>query len=181
MVTGGLPRFLPAAGPIQHKELDMPDEKRRLTINRIIFTAVGAFAAFVVMSASVVNPAKLRIADLEEQLDNSVYEAGRLLANAQAEAGMKDFEAASETLDQLFTRHPGSPETVTGRLLASSLAEARAKDDTAWELAVVAIQRKWTVEATARLRAEAEKDLANSLEQEWNRATDGLRAEWSRL
>lgn len=156
----------------------MKDEKSRLTINRIIAFVAGGLLVFLAMSATVVSGANKQVADLKQQLEASVYEPGKLMAAAKAEVQSKDYKKAGETLNALFEKHPGSPEAVQGKILYDSAMASEKKLNDKWDVAVVDIRNKWASQEGLRLRTQYEKDLGDTLNQEWDKVKDQMRVDW---
>jgi hypothetical protein len=156
----------------------MKDEKSRLTLNRIVAFVAGGLLVFLVMSATVVSVSNKQVADLKQQLDASVYEPGKLMAEAKAEVLAKDYKKAGETLNALFEKHPGSNEAVQGKILYDSAMAAEKKANDKWDVAVVGIRNKWASQEGLRLRTQYEKDLGDTLNQEWDKVKDQMRSDW---
>jgi hypothetical protein len=89
-------------------------------------------------------------------------------------------EARSKADPALDQSHPTSIQATEGRALTAQLEASQAKDNAAWELAVGGMREKWIAAETARLRAESEKALQATVEQNWASAQDALRAEWEK-
>jgi len=159
----------------------MTQEKTHLRINRAVAAAVGGFVVFLVMNFGVVNSANARVADLQKQLEASAFGAARILDEAKALIAAKEYREAGMSLASLIERHPSSIEATEGRALAIELSAAQAKEDAAWALAVVDIRSKWVSAETKRLRAQSEREMPATIDQNWDRAVDGIRAEWARL
>lgn len=141
---------------------------------------LGGFVVFLIMNFGVVAAANAPAMGFQKQLEESAFGAGRLLDEAKAFIGAKQFDAASSSLATLIERHPTSTEATEGRALASALAADQAKQDAAWAVAVVGIRSRWVATEATRLRAELEKDLPATVAQNWSAAEPGLRAEWAR-
>jgi hypothetical protein len=156
-------------------------EKSKATRNTVIAFVVGALLVYAVMSVSVVGGAKAKIADLQQKLDASLYEAGRLLGDAKAQVGAKEFSKAKETLDTLFAKQAGSAEAAEGRKLYDSIAASETKANDKWAVAVVGIRQKWANATVAELRAKSEKDMSDTVAQEWDKVKDQMRIDWEKL
>ena len=160
-------------------------EKSRITINRIVSFLAGGLFVFAVMSFTVLNTAKEQNVALADQLDVSVNEPSRLLADAKAFFEGGNFLKARETLSALIEKRPGSNEATEGKALDQTIAMAETKANDAWEAASIAVKAKWTAERTAELRAKAEeaksdleKGMVDTLAKEWERAEDSVRTAW---
>jgi hypothetical protein len=141
---------------------------------------VGGLAVFVVMNFVVLSAANSKVAELKQQLDASVNGAGQLLNEAKALLLTKNYKEAGIKLAALIEKHPISAEAAEGRVLATKLSATQAKEDAAWSTAVVGIRRKWVADEATRLRAQSEKDMVATIEQNWAGAVDGLRASWEK-
>lgn len=65
--------------------------QKNITLNRIVSFLAGGLLIFTIMSFSVVNKLKTQNTELAKALDTSIYEAGRLLADAKALFTAGDF------------------------------------------------------------------------------------------
>jgi hypothetical protein len=162
-------------------------EKAKLNFNRIVAFLAGAVLVFAVMSFTVVTSANNRNAELTKTLDTSRFEAGRLLADAKAQFAARDFAKARVSLTTLFDNQPGSAETVEGKKLLSSIDAAEKAADAKWEAAVAGIKKKWTSDFANDLRAKSEqaraqmeKDMATTSDQEWEKAKAKVRENWEK-
>jgi hypothetical protein len=156
-------------------------EKVKVTRNTVIAFIAGAVLVYAVMSVAVVGGAKTKIADLQQKLDASQYEAGRLLADAKAQIAAKEFPKAKLTLDTLFAKQAGSSEAAEGRKLYDSIAAAETKANDRWAAAVVGIRQKWANATVAELRAKSEKEMNDTIAQEWDKVKDQMRIDWEKL
>ena len=163
------------------------NETVRILVNRVMSFLIGGLLIFVVMNVTVISKLKEQNAELAEQLDNSMYEAGRLLADAQAQFANRDFTRAQETLTNLIAKHPGSSESAEGRTLYDETTVAITSENARWEAAMAGVRERWAAEMTAQIREKAEKtrqqmesDMSDTLAREWDRAKDQIRREWAK-
>jgi hypothetical protein len=160
--------------------MTMMQESTRVSVNRFVSAFAGGLAVFVIMYVAALSPANSRARALQEQLDTSAFGAGRLLDEAKAQLAGKHYKEAGEALAALDQNHPSSIQATEGRALTAQLEASRAKDNADWNLAVGGMRGKWVAAETARLRAESEKALQATVEQNWTAAQDALRAEWEK-
>jgi hypothetical protein len=163
------------------------EENRKLIINRVVSFLAGGLLVFAVMSFTVVSSANKMNEELSRSLDTSQFEAGRLLADAKAQLESKNYEEAKTSLNKLFVNQPGSAEAVEGKTLLVTVEAAEKASDMKWEAAMPGIQKKWTGEMVAELRAESdkkraelEKDMTDTTSQAWEKAKDKVRDEWEK-
>ncbi|HUX13866.1 MAG TPA: hypothetical protein VMW87_12620 [Spirochaetia bacterium] len=161
------------------------NEKRRLTLNRIVSFLAGGLLVFAVMSVTVVKNVRSQNAELTTALDTSRYEAGRLLADANAQLASRDFVKARASLTSLFENQPGSPEAAQGTLLLVTVDSAEKAADAKWAAAAAGVQAKWSSSVSADIlaksdaeRAQIEKDMKETLTQQWAKEKDKVRADW---
>lgn len=159
--------------------------KDNLLVNRIIALLVGGLIVFAIMSLTVVQTGKKENAALSVALDTSRYEAGRLLADAQAQLESKDYTASKATLEELFVYQPGSAEAAEGKTLLTSIETAEAASAARWEAALPQVKEDWSQAMAADLRAqsikeraEMEADLEKTIDQAWNKAKSDVRSTW---
>jgi hypothetical protein len=163
------------------------NEKLRIAVNRVMSFLIGGLLVLVVMNTSVVSKVKAQNAQLAKELDDSRYEAGRLLTQAKAEFASRDFAKAQTTLTTLFDKRPGSAESVEGKKLYEAAGSAITKDNANWEAAVGGIRARWAKEMTAQLRGQSEqarvqmeKDMSDTLAKEWEKMKEQIRQEWQK-
>jgi hypothetical protein len=161
----------------------METNQKNVLVNRIVSFLVGGVLVFVVMSFTVVRSARNDNVGLTLALDSSRYEAGRLLADAEAELDARDYEAARASLEALFANQPGSEESVQGRLLLVMVNDRERIADARWEEALPGIRESWSAEIAAELRADADKVRADTeagidakVLEAWNRAEAEVRS-----
>jgi len=159
--------------------------KDNLLVNRIIALLVGGLLVFVIMSLTVVQTGKKENTEMSIALDTSRYEAGRLLADAQAQMESKDYAESKATLEILFTNQPGSAEAEEGKALLTSIDTAEAVAAAKWEEALPQIKEDWSQAMAAELRAESDKeradmeaDLEETIAQAWDKAKSDVRTTW---
>jgi hypothetical protein len=111
----------------------MESNQKNVLVNRIVSFLVGGVLVFAVMSFTVVRNARSENVGLTSALDSSRYEAGRLLADAEAELDAREYEAARASLEALFANQPGSEESVQGRLLLVTVNDRERNADARWE------------------------------------------------
>lgn len=156
------------------------NETSNILLTRIIAFLAGALVVVIVMSVAVVNPAKALSKDLQTKLDASIYEPGVLLGDAKALAQSKDYLKAKESLDLLFSKHPGSAQAAEGKLLYDSVTASEKKGEDKWQAAQAGIKQRWSAETMAKLRADFEKGLADTVSQEWDKSKDQIRSDWEK-
>ena len=156
-----------------------------LLVNRIIALLVGGLLVFAIMSLTVVQTSKKANAEMSIALDASLYEAERLLADAQAQMDSKDYAESKDTLEILFTNRPGSAEAEEGKALLSSIDTAEAAATARWEEAKPQIKEDWSQDMAAELRAESDKEraemeanLEKTIQQAWDDAKSEVRTTW---
>jgi hypothetical protein len=157
----------------------------RLNLNRIIAFLAGGLLVFAVMSLTVVSNVRQLNEELTDALDTSRYEAGRLLADAQAQYAARDYQEAISSLESLIENQPGSPEAVEGRDLLVTIEATKVEADARWSAAMPALREEWSAETAATLRAEWDVDRAeleasieDSINQAWERAETSIRTDW---
>jgi hypothetical protein len=162
-------------------------EKVRIAVNRVVSFLVGGLLVFVVMNMTVVSNVKNQNAEITKQLDDSMHEPGRLLADAKALFANREFDRVKQTLTSLFEKRPGSAEATEGKVLFADAEAAIARDNTKWEAAVAGIRERWARDMTTQMRGqsekarlEMEKDLGNTLAREWEKMKDQVRQEWAK-
>ena len=159
--------------------------KDNLLVNRIIALLVGGLIVFLIMTLAVVQPGKKDNAEMSKALDTSRYEAGRLLADAEAQLESKDFNASKESLEKLFLYQPGSPEAVEGKTLLTSVETAQAEATARWEAALPQIKEEWSQAMAAELRAKSDKERATlesnldeTITKAWDKAKAKIQSTW---
>lgn len=159
--------------------------KDNLLVNRIIALLIGGLLVFAIMSLTVIKTGKKENTELSLALDESRYEAGRLLADAKAQLENKDYIASKATLEKLFINQPGSPEAVEGKALFTSINTAEAVAKARWEAALPQVKEDWSQAMAAELRAqsakevaEMEADLDKTIEKAWDKAKAEVRTTW---
>lgn len=159
--------------------------KDNLLVNRIIALLIGGLLVFAIMSLTVVKTGKAENTQLALALDESRYEAGRLLADAKSQLGNKDYTASKASLETLFNNQPGSPEAVEGKILFTSINTAEAAATARWEAALPQVKEDWSQAMAADLRAqsakataEMEASLEKTIETAWNKAKAKVRTAW---
>lgn len=160
-------------------------EKTRLNVNRVLSLLVGGVLVFALMSVTVVSNVRTENEELTDALDTSRYEAGRLLADAQAQLAARDFKKAISSLESLVENQPGSPEAAEGRALLVTIRTQRTEADARWEAAMPAIRDAWAAERATTLRAEAdaaraklEASMQERIDEAWGGAEAKVRSEW---
>lgn len=163
----------------------MASFKENLLVNRIIALLVGGLIVFGIMSLTVVQTGNKENAKLVIALDESLYEAGRLLADAKVQMENRDYDASKATLEELFIYQPGSPEAAEGKTLLASIESAEDAATARWEAALPQIKEEWSQDKAAQLRAELVKERADmeanlekTLDQAWNKAKSEVRTAW---
>jgi len=163
------------------------NETTRVWVNRILSFIIGGLLLFLIMNFSVAD--KLR-----KELDESKYEAGRLLSDAKAKFENKRFDSAKASLNELTERHPGSNEAVEGSKLYTLIEttvqterKMQAEMDVKWEEAAGEIRKEWEVKTAAEMRdkivkesAQLEKDMNKILSEEWEKNKDKIREAWEK-
>jgi len=162
------------------------NEKVRIWVNRCFAFIFGGLLIFLIMNFAVAE--KLRT-----ELNESKYEASRLLKDAKAYFENKNYDRAKETLNTLFAKRPGSNEAVEGKKLYAEIEPTIKKEqklkeelDKKWEAAVGGIREEWAKTMAAQLRAQFEKDrelleknMDATLNTEWEKMKDKIREEWN--
>lgn len=166
-------------------EVVMANFKENLLLNRIVALLIGGLLVFAIMSLTVVKTEKNANAQLAIELDESRYEAGRLLADAKAQLENKDYTGSKATLEELFAYQPGSAEATEGKALFTSIETAQAVATAKWEAALPQVKEDWSEAMAAELRAqsvkeraEMEADLEKTIDQAWNKAKSDVRSIW---
>jgi hypothetical protein len=162
-------------------------EKARIMANRFVSFVIGGLLVLVVMNMTVVSGARQQVTQLAKELDQSKFEAGRLLADARAQFAGREYDKTKQTLNALFERSPGSTEAMDGKRLFGDTEAAIARDNAKWEAAVAGVRERWARDITAQLRGqsekarlEMEKNLSDTLTREWEKTKDDVRREWSK-
>ena len=162
-------------------------ETMKLYAGRIGFFMAGGLLVFAVMSFTVVNTANRQNEQLTKTLDTSRYEAGRLLADAEAQLENRDYIKAKESLTTLFANQPGSEEAVKGKALLVTVEEAEKASNVKWEAAMPAIKQEWSEKLTAEIlskadaeRAKLEASLEETINKEWDKAKTKIREDWEK-
>jgi predicted Zn-dependent protease len=160
-------------------------QKTRMNLNRVLAFIAGGLLVFGVMSLTVVSNVRTENEELTDALDTSRYEAGRLLADAQAQYDARDYQEAVSSLESLIENQPGSPEAVEGRDLLATIETARAEADARWNAAMPALREAWLAETAVTLRAEWDADRArleasiqDSIEEAWEETEPEIRTDW---
>jgi len=163
----------------------MATEKGKLNVNRVLAFLAGGLLVFAVMSLTVVSTVRKENESLTEALDVSQFEAGRLLADAQAHYSAQNYGKATDSLETLFENQPGSAEAATGRALLLAMETEVSEADARWEAALPGVLAAWSVEKAAALRMESdsareklETDMEATLSQAWEQAMAAVRSEW---
>ncbi|MFA6507549.1 MAG: hypothetical protein WCT14_15720 [Treponemataceae bacterium] len=159
----------------------------QLLLNRVVSFLAGGLLVFAVMSFTVIDTAKKNTAELTKTLDASRYEAGRLLADAEAQLAGKEYVKAKESLAILFEKQPGSEESKKGTILLAKVDAAAKASDAKWVSAEFAVRTKWTAEKAAesrleseKARVEMEKGLNDKITREWDNAKLKVRQDWEK-
>ncbi|MGB4406117.1 MAG: hypothetical protein WBI82_04570 [Sphaerochaeta sp.] len=159
--------------------------KDNLLVNRIIALLVGGLLVFAIMSLTVVQTEKKANAALVIALDESRYDAQRLLSDAKAQMENKDYSESKASLEELFTNQPGSPEAVEGKALLASIETAEAASDARWEEALPQVKEDWSQAMATELRSESDKkrsdmeaDLEETIAKAWEKAKSDVRTTW---
>jgi hypothetical protein len=162
-------------------------EKTKTAVGRFIAFVIGGLLVLLVMNMTVVSGAKQQVAQLTKELDESKFEASRLLADARAQFASREFDKAKQTLAVLLEKRPGSNEAADGKRLLNDTEAAVARDNARWEAAVAGIKERWARDMTVQLRGESEKvrldmekGLADTLAKEWEKTKDRVRQEWAK-
>lgn len=164
------------------------NEKTRVWVNRIFAFVVGGLLLFLIMNFAVAG--KLR-----KELDESKYEAGRLLNDAKANIENKKYDRAKESLNMLTEKHPGSNEAVEGNKLYNVIETAvqteqkmQAELDSKWGEAEGGVRKEWETKTAAEMRDkiakerdQLEKDMNKILAEEWEKNKDKIREEWEKI
>ncbi len=165
----------------------MANFKDNLLVNRIIALLVGGLLVFTIMTFTVVQSAKKENKAIAIALDESRYDAGRLLGDAKAQADNKDYVASIATLEELFTNQPGSPEAAEGKILLLSINSAKETAQVKWEAALPLIKEEWFKEMATEIRAKSEKEriemeagLEKTITQAWDKAKSKVRLDWEK-
>ena len=166
-------------------EVVMANFKENLLLNRIVALLIGGLLVCAIMSLTVVKTERNANAQLTIALDESRYEAGRLLSDAKAQLESKDCTASKDTLEELFIYQPGSPEAAEGKILLASINSAEAASSARWEKALPQVKEDWEQAMAEELRAESvkeraamEADLEKTIDQAWNKAKSDVRTTW---
>ena len=152
--------------------------KSKMWINRIVAMIIAGGLMFLVMNFTVAG--KLR-----KELDSIKHEPATLLNDARAYYENEDYDRATETLNTLFKKRPGSNEAVEGKELYTQMETAQEELDAKWEAAVGGIREEWALAKAAQLREEhikegeqLEKNMGTLLDSEWEDVKDTIRYEW---
>ncbi len=161
--------------------------KDNLLVNRIISLLVGGLLVFAIMSFTVVKTANDENTKIATALEDSLYEAGRLLDDAKAQLENRDYTESKETLEKLFEYQPGSPEALEGKTLLTSIDTAEAIAEARWVEALPQIKEDWAQAMAADLRAKSDEERADmeeglekTITQAWDKAESKVRIEWER-
>ena len=161
------------------------NEGARVWVNRIVAFLVGGLAVLAVMSIVAVAPVKSENAALKTKLDDVQNGAARLLSEAKTLVDNRNYGGAQTALKTLFEKQPGSKEEAEGRKLYAAIDVSVKELDSRWEAAAVAIRADWEAKAAKDLRAkledarlQQEKDMADTLSKEWDRAKGDVRVAW---
>ena len=163
------------------------NETTRVWVNRIFAFVVGGLLLFLIMNFSVAE--KLR-----KELDESKYEAGRLLSDAKANFENKRYDSARESLTMLTEKHPGSNEAVEGNALYTVIETAvqtelkmQSEMDLKWGEAAEGVRKEWELKTAAEMRDklvkesdQLEKDMNKILAEEWEKNKTKVREEWEK-
>ncbi len=159
--------------------------KDNLLVNRIIALIIGGLLVFAIMSLTVVQTEKKANAELAIALDESRYDAGRLLSDAKAQLESKDYTESKASLEELFINQPGSPEAAEGKTLLTNIETAEAAATAKWEAALPQIKKDWSEAMATELRAESDKeradmeaDLEETIAKAWDKAESDIRTTW---
>jgi hypothetical protein len=162
-------------------------ETMKLYTGRIGFFLAGGLLVFAVMSFTVVNTANKQNEQLTKTLDTSRYEAGRLLADAEAQFENRNYIKAKESLTTLFANQPGSEEAVKGKTLMVTVEKAEKASNVKWEAAMPGIKQEWsnTLAAEIRSKADAERakleaSMEETINKEWDKAKVKIREDWEK-
>lgn len=157
----------------------------KLYAGRIGLLLAGGLLVFAVMSFTVVNSANKQNEQLTKTLDTSRYEAGRLLADAEAQFENRNYVKAKESLNALFANQPGSEEAAEGKALMLTVENAEKASNSSWEAAMPAIKQEWGEDLAAEMLAEADAERAELVEKmdatinnEWDKAKEKVRENW---
>jgi hypothetical protein len=157
----------------------------KLALNRIVAFLAGALLVFAVMSLTVVRNTNNENEELTEALDASMYEAGRLLADANAQFASGNHDAAKVTLATLFDKRPGSAEATEGRQLLATMETIEAESDARWEAVQARIQEEWEAALEAEMLVQSDADrlaleagMSAALEKAWEEAQAEVRKDW---
>ncbi|MCF7914570.1 MAG: hypothetical protein K9L66_05340 [Spirochaetaceae bacterium] len=160
-------------------------EKMKLYAGRIGLFLAGGLLVFAVMSFTVVNSANKQNEQLTETLDTSRYEAGRLLADAEAQFENRNYVKAKESLTALFANQPGSEEAAEGKALMLTIENAEKASNESWEAAMPAIKQEWGEALAAEIlakadaeRAKLEENMDATINKEWDKAKEKVRENW---
>ncbi len=163
----------------------MAKYKENLLVNRIVALLIGGLLVFAIMSLTVVKTGKAENTQLALALDESRYEAGRLLADAKSQLENKDYTASKTSLEALFLNQPGSPEAVEGKILIASIKTEEAASIARWEAALPQVKKDWSQAMAADLRAqsakataEMEASLEKTIDKAWDKEKAKVRAAW---
>ncbi len=154
------------------------DAKNNLWINRIGALVIGGALVFIVGSTGVVSTLKGENVALQAQLTEIKNGAPRLMSEAVAFAGQKDYANALKTLDSLFALQPGSAEAAEGKKLYDTVEATVKRNESKWDAAVGAIRADWERTTAKDLRIQMEKDMLNTLGQQWEQSKAAIRKDW---
>lgn len=161
--------------------------KLKLNVNRVIAFLAGGLIVLAVMAATVVSTANTKNEELTKALDASLYDPGKLLSAAKADYIIANYARAKSELATLLEKHPGSPEAAEGKPLYDKVVSEAASMQSDWEAAAPAIQKAWSANLAAELRAksetaraEFEKGLADTVNHAWDQAKEQIRTDWEK-
>lgn len=160
-------------------------ERMKLYAGRIGLFLAGGLLVFAVMSFTVVKTANKQNEQLSKTLDISRYEAGRLLADAEAQFENRNYSKAKESLTTLFANQPGSEEAVEGKALMVTVENAELASNAKWEAAMPGIKQEWGEALAAEMRAKSdaeradlEENMDETINKEWDKAKAKIRETW---
>lgn len=168
-------------------EVAMTSLKDNLLVNRIIAVLIGGLLVFAIMSLTVVKTEKNENAQLAIALDESRYEAGRLLSDAKAQLTNQNYTASKASLEELLVNQPGSTEAIEGKVLLASIKTAESDATAKWEAALPQVKEDWSKAMTELLRANSAKEqakmeegLEKTVNQAWDKEKSKIQATWEK-
>lgn len=157
----------------------------KLNLNRIVAFLAGALLVFAIMSLTVVKNINDENEELTEALDASMYEAGRLLADANAQFASGNYVKAKAALADLFDQQPSSAEATEGRQLLATMETIEEESDARWEAVRIRIQEEWAAALETEILAQSDADrlaletgMNAALEKAWEEAQVEVRKDW---